>query len=81
MFNYIYEYFYPIVSNQPTDNQKRLRHLVMTQIKTSPNIQGILKNPYDKGYLNYELKRLNNLSNISIPNKHKKNLKYKSKKK
>jgi len=78
MFNYIYEYFYPI-SHEPTDSQKRLRHLVMTQIKTSPNIQGNLKKPYDKGFLDYELNRLNNHSNISI--KHKKNLKYKSKKK
>jgi hypothetical protein len=51
----------------------------MTQIKKSPNIQGILKKHYDKGFLDYELKRLNNHSKISI--KHKKNLKYKSKKK
>jgi hypothetical protein len=71
MFNYIYEYFYP-TSHEPTDSQKRLRHLVMTQIKKSPNIQGILKKHYDKGFLDYELNRLTRHSHIPTNKKRKK---------
>lgn len=77
MLNRIYEYFYPI-SDEPDNKQKRLRHLVMTQIRNTPNIQGILNKPYDP-YLKYELERLT--AHSKIPTNKKKRKRKRNKKK
>ena len=77
MFGSIYNYFYPI-SDEPSDKQKRLRHLVMTQMRNTPKIQGILSKPYDP-YLKYELERLTAHSKIHKNKKRKRNKKHRNK--
>jgi len=66
MFSSLYNYFYP-PSEEPSDKQKMFRHLVMTQIRNIPNIQGSLNKPYDP-----ELERLTAHSKIPTSSKKRK---------